>query len=361
MPVLVNSSVDGSEGLGDYLRFNVSQTAPASVDLGPDPDAVEVFSNAGVQQVRLTFTSAQAGNGSPLDSNTMANQDGGLAVRMQAEDGTGALTGVVHRFDDEGISFLSTSAIRFDVRDLVSGVARGDQFQVVRLGTSAVDLFSEGSSLRNTYINAGMGNDLVSTGSGNDFLVGGAGDDRLSGNQGNDSFIGGAGNDIIFGGAGDDNAIVNVSTDGADQVALGGGNDRVTVSGAMGVTQFRLTFTSAEVGNNNSNDSNTLANQDGGLAVRLQAEDGAARSPARRSLRRRADHLHRGGRHELRRPRPGERRVARRLLPGRGARLRRSRRDRLFGPGGDLLRQRWHGQRRDSPPSFGDSAAAAAV
>jgi Ca2+-binding RTX toxin-like protein len=275
MPALVNSSVDGSEGTGDYLRINVSQPGSVTANLGPDPDVVEVVGNSSVQQVRLSFTSAQVGNGNALDSNSMANQDGGLAVRLQAEDASGNLTGPVSRLDDEGISFISNGAIRFDVRDLVSGVQRGDQFQVVRLGTSATDFFSEGQSTRNTYINAGMGDDAVSTGFGNDFLVGGGGNDRLAGNQGDDSFIGGAGNDIIVGGAGDDTAIFNISTDGADTVALGGGNDRVTVSAAAGVTQVRLTFTSAEVGNNNINDGRTLANQDGGYAVRMQAEDGS--------------------------------------------------------------------------------------
>ena len=275
MAVLVNSSVDGSEGVGDYLRVNISQSGGVSVDLGPDPDVVEVVGNASVSQVRLSFTSSQAGNGNPLDSNTMLNQDGGLAVRMQAEDGSGNLTGPVSRFDDEGISFISNGAIRFDVRDLVSGVVRGDQFQVVRLGTSGTDKFSEGQSTRNTYINAGMGDDFVSTGSGNDFLVGGGGNDLLSGNRGDDSFIGGGGNDTIQGGAGDDTAIVNVSTDGADQVRLGGGNDRVMVSAAAGVSQVRLTFTSSEVGNGNDFDSGALANQNGGLAVRMQAEDGS--------------------------------------------------------------------------------------
>jgi Ca2+-binding RTX toxin-like protein len=275
MPVLRNSSVDGSEGQGDFLRFNVSQSGSVSANLGVGDDVVEVTGDAAVTQVRLTFTSAQVGNGNAFDSNTMANQDGGLAVRLQAENGSDTLTGPVSRFDDEGMSFIATGNIRFDVRDLVSGVGRGQDFQVVRLGTSAKDLFSEGQSVRNTYINAGMGDDLVSTGFGNDFLVGGAGNDQLSGNQGDDSFIGGAGDDIIFGGAGNDIAIFNVSTDGADRVVLGGGNDIVNVSAAAGVTQVRLTFTSAQVGNGNNNDSNTMMNQDGGLAVRLQAEDGS--------------------------------------------------------------------------------------
>jgi Ca2+-binding RTX toxin-like protein len=276
MPQVFNSSVNGSEGRGDFLRFNVSQGGSISANLGVGDDVVEVTGNSDVTQVRLSFTSAQVGNDNAFDSNNMANQDGGLAVRLQAESGASdALTGPVSRFDDEGISFIATGNIRFDVRDLVNGAQRGQNFEIVRLGTAAGDLFNEGSSSRNTYINAGMGNDIVTGGVGDDFLVGGAGDDRLSGGNGADSFIGGAGADIIFGGGGNDTAIFNISTDGADQTDLGGGRDVAVISAAAGVTQVRLTFTSAEVGNGSSRDAGTLANQDGGFAVRVQAEDGS--------------------------------------------------------------------------------------
>ena len=54
----------------------------------------------------------------------------------------------------------------------------------------------------------------------------------------------------------------------AVQRDLGDGNDTVTISAGRGVPEVRLTFTSSEVGNGNARDSNTMANQDGGLAVR---------------------------------------------------------------------------------------------
>lgn len=196
---------------------------------------------------------------------------------MQQEDSSGALTGPVSRFDDEGISFVSDGSFTFDVRDLVSGVARGDQFSVVRLGTSGMDYYSDRGSTLATYINAGGGDDYVVGGRANDFLVGGGGNDRLIGDQGNDSFIGGGGDDFITdeGVNGNDLAVYNVSTDGADRVNLGGGFDTVNIAAAAGVSQVRLTFTSAEVGNSKATDSNTLANQDGGFAVRVQAENGS--------------------------------------------------------------------------------------
>ncbi|QNE33270.1 calcium-binding protein [Sphingomonas sp. NBWT7] len=193
---------------------------------------------------------------------------------MQAEDAAGALTGIASRYDDEGITFFASSAgLTFDVRDLVSGAARGDQFAAVQLGTSIGEVIDNSATTISYYINGGAGNDVITGGSANDFLVGGAGNDRLIGSAGDDSFIGGGGADTVFGGIGNDTAIFNVSTDGADAVNLGVGDDRVNVSAATGTTQVRLTFTSAEVGNGNAADAGTAANQDGGLAVRLQAED----------------------------------------------------------------------------------------
>ena len=248
----------------DIARLNVTKDAATSQDLGKGDDTVLVKGSA--EQVRLTFTSAEVGNGNPLDSNTMANQDGGLAVRLQAENGADGLTGPVSRFDDEGITFKSASpGLTFDVRDLVAGTQRGDQFDAVTLGTAKDDRYDESGSREAYYINAGMGNDSLTGGNGHDFLVGGAGDDWLKGGRGDDSLLGGAGNDT---------AVFKPARDGADTIDLGAGDDVVLVQHGRG-EQIRLTFTSAEVGNGNANDSNTLLNQDGGLAVRFQMEDGA--------------------------------------------------------------------------------------
>jgi Ca2+-binding RTX toxin-like protein len=258
----------------ETYAFDISGDSPVTQDLGDGDDAVLVSADDTVDQVRVTFTSAEVGNGNANDSGALANQDGGLAVRLQAEDGSGDLTGPVSRFDDEGIRFVSDGSFTFDVRDLVSGVSRGDQFDVVELGLNGRDVEDRTGEQENYYINAGMGNDRLTGGDGDDFLVGGAGRDRLYGRQGNDSFIGGGGDDAVFGGNGDDIAIINTAADGSDMVNLGRGSDTVNVGALAAAGQIRLTFTSAEVGNNSGSDSGTLANQDGGLAVRLQAEDG---------------------------------------------------------------------------------------
>ena len=136
----------------DIARLNVTKDAATSQDLGEGDDTVVVKGSA--DQVRLTFTSAEVGNGNPLDSNTMLNQDGGLAVRLQAEDGADGLTGPISRFDDEGINFRSTNNSTFDVRDLVTGAQRGDQFDVVSLGTAKDDSFDESGSREAYYTNA---------------------------------------------------------------------------------------------------------------------------------------------------------------------------------------------------------------
>ena len=265
-----NDTVSGGEG-HDRAYLDVSKDGADSIDLGSGFDSVYVDGKHKTQ-VRLTFTSAEVGNGNPLDANTMANQDGGLAVRLQAEDKYGNLIGPITRVDDEGISFIGGKGVTFDVRDLVSGAQRGDKFDEVQLGTNGNDTLTADDSDENYYINAGMGDDNITGEDGNDFLVGGAGNDTLSGGLGDDSFIGGGGNDSVAGGSGSNTAIFNVTTDGADSVDLGAGTDTV-IANATVPTQIRLTFTSAEVGNGNALDSNTMANQDGGLAVRLQAED----------------------------------------------------------------------------------------
>ncbi len=194
-------------GAGDDFAFaNVTTDGADTVDLGQGYDAAFITANS-AGQVRVTFTSAEVGNDNPNDSNTLANQDGGLAVRLQAETAGGALTGPISRYDDEGISFVSdTAGLTFDVRDLVSGEQRGANFGVVALGTRGDDDFlpfvgREGS---NYYINGGAGDDYLEGGTGNDFLVGGTGGDLLVGSRGNDTLLGGAGNDFLNGGLGND-------------------------------------------------------------------------------------------------------------------------------------------------------------
>ena len=182
---------------GDRVSFDIAKDRPVNMDLGAGDDIVTV-SGEGVKQVRVTFTSVDVGNGNALDGNNAVNEDGGLAVRLQAEDANGNLTGPVSRFDDEGISFESgTSGLKFDVRDLPSGTQRGNQFDVVRLGTSGDDTVDESGSCDAYYINAGGGNDNLRGGDANDVLVGGAGNDTLNGDRGSDQLLGGGGQDTF--------------------------------------------------------------------------------------------------------------------------------------------------------------------
>ncbi len=253
-------------GTGDDTAiFNVLTDGTDEVDLGEGNDIVSVVSGNGAQ-IRLTFTSAGVGNGNPNDLST-PNGDNRLNVRLQGEiPNSDALSGPISRFDDEGITFVGGPGQTFDVRD-TGGAQRGDQFQVVVLGTAGADTQGASQPDRPYYFNAGMGDDTVTGGNANDFLVGGGGNDFLNGGAGDDSFIGGAGDDRILGGTGNDTAIFNVTTDGGDAVDLGDGSDVVLVSGNPG--QIRLTFLSAGVGNGNVTDADGLPN------VRVQAEDGA--------------------------------------------------------------------------------------
>lgn len=191
--------VAGGDG-DDSFGVNLMTDGADEVNLGAGADTVRFDRfDGGMGNIRLTFTSAEVGNGDANDSNTMMNQDGGLAVRVQSEDADGNLTGPVSRYDDEGTTFIAgTQGITFDVRDLVSGAQRGNMFEGVVLGTSGADsltFFPPFRSGQNFYYNAGMGDDVVTAGEANDFLVGGGGNDRLTGNGGDDSFIGGGGRD----------------------------------------------------------------------------------------------------------------------------------------------------------------------
>lgn len=284
-PPAVSPANPRSNDRDNIFNFDISKSGGVSRDLAAGDDQVIIKHDDSVDQIRLTFTSSEVGNGNPNDSNTMANQDGGLAVRVQAEDGSGNPAGPISRFDDEGITFTTKGDATFDVRD-ISGTQRGDYFDEVILGTSGADTFNETGSSEEYYINGGMGNDTLTGGINRDFLVGGAGNDTLDGKEGNDSFIGGGGNDTITGGIGDDLAILNVAlnassmtTDGSDSINLGAGDDTVSVAAPAG-SQIRLTFTSSEVGNGNALDANLnpgdpASPQDGGLAVRLQLEGAA--------------------------------------------------------------------------------------
>jgi Ca2+-binding RTX toxin-like protein len=251
----------------DFAVLDVAAGGGSEIDLGAGDDRVRVEA-PGAAQVRLTFTSAEAGDGSVNDAASFPGQDGGLAVRIQAEGSGGALTGPVSRADDEGLSFTAANGLTFDVRDLVSGAERGDAFRVVTLGTGAADALGAILAGRATYFNGGQGDDTIAGGSANDFLVGGAGADSLLGGDGDDSFIGGSGDDVMFGGAGGDEAEVDFYSAGDDRIDLGAGADVVNVSSGSA----RLSFITSQVGDGSATDSGGGPPRDGGLAVRLQFE-----------------------------------------------------------------------------------------
>jgi len=239
----------GGEGV-DTAIFNISTDGADQINLGGGNDRVTPTAPAG-SQIRVTFTSAEVGNGNVNDGGSTAlNQDGGLAVRLQLEDSNGNLIGDVIRTDDEGINFIRAagSGQTFDVRDLTNGAQRGDFFDVVRLGTSGNDVIDDSSRAITYYTNGGAGDDVISGGTLRDFLVGGAGNDQLNGVAGDDSFIGGGGNDILTGGAGTDmfiyagtvgNDTINDFVSGSDKIdlrAYGINSSNVSSATSGGVT-----------------------------------------------------------------------------------------------------------------------------
>lgn len=221
------------------FKFDISKDGSVSRDLGAGDDRVEIKADKAVTNIRVTFTSADVGNANPLDGNNAVNEDGGLAVRIQAEDAAGNLIGSVSRFDDEGITFETKGDAKFDVRDLPTGTQRGDGFDVVTLGTSGNDTFNESGENEAYYINAGGGNDTIIGGLLNDFLVGGAGNDRLEGRQGDDSLLGGGGSDVfVFTGTNREFGLDRILdfTTGVDKIDLS----------AYGITAANVTSTTRQ-------------------------------------------------------------------------------------------------------------------
>lgn len=233
-----------SDANANTFVFNSRLTEVVTRDTGGGLDTVFIVDvgrpqDPAVNELRLTFTSAEVGNGTANDAGNLANQDGSLAVRLQGENADGTLFGPVSRFDDEGIRFETVGNTRFDVRDLVAGTQRGNMFDVVQLGTSGDDVFNESTGSNrsdNLYINGGGGNDTITGGSGDDFLVGGAGNDILQGGGGNDTYIGGGGSDTFkVSGTGNETIVDFVSgTDKIDMTAYGitAANTSSSMSGA---------------------------------------------------------------------------------------------------------------------------------
>ena len=111
-------------------------------------------------------------------------------------------------------------------------------------GDDSIYLFS---SVQNTLIDGGLGNDLISgnedgtsafTASGNDgsdTMYGGSGKDTLNGDLGNDFIDGGAGNDTINGGKGGDTL---TGGNGSNTFVLATGDSFAATSGAANAVTF---------------------------------------------------------------------------------------------------------------------------
>lgn len=154
----------------------------------PNAATVNVSSTDPTRQARITFTSADVGNGDPLDGNNSANEDGGLAVHLQAEDATDGLEGAESRHGDEAIRFNAvTAGLTFDVRDLATGLSHGDQFRTVILGVAGSESLAGTAEI--DYIEGGQGNDTLNGGAGGDVLVGGAGNDTYEAVDADDTVI----------------------------------------------------------------------------------------------------------------------------------------------------------------------------
>lgn len=222
-----NDLILGGEG-NDTAVLLPAVDGADTTDLGSGNDVVRVI--GAPVEIRLTWSTLQTGNGDPNDSGSLAKEDGGLNVRFQAEDSAGNLTGLVSRYDDEGISFVGGPGITFDLRNLPDGVMRGNGYSVVRLGSSGDEVYDDSASTANVFHNGGRGDDQLTGGSGADHLVGLDGNDRINGGAGNDLLVGLGGIDtFVFAGSPGRDTILTYQpgTDKIDLSAYGIGIDDV--------------------------------------------------------------------------------------------------------------------------------------
>jgi Ca2+-binding RTX toxin-like protein len=172
----------------DEAVHNIGSGGADRIDLESGDDVVRVTA-ATPTEVRLTLTLSEIGDGAVNDSNTRRFQDGGLAVRMQAENGSDALVGPITRVEDEGITFVAGGGVTFDLRDLPSGLEmtqyafREGPITTVRLGTNAADTLGSDAGW---YVNGGAGDDWLG---GRGFLDGGIGADTMVGGSGPSVFV----------------------------------------------------------------------------------------------------------------------------------------------------------------------------
>jgi len=255
------NDIDGTAIVGtinpDDYTLNLDTAVPGEelpykVDLKESLDHLNV--NTSASQIRITLTSDEVGNSSALDSNTTAPQDGGLAVRIQAEDGSDNLVGQASRSDDEGTVITASVGTTFDVRDLVTGTQYGNQFTAVVLGSSTTDNLDFSSSGGQLYINAGEGNDSITGGLGADTLLGGLGDDTYT-IDGSDTLI-----ELVNGGI--DTVQINNS------YTLGDNLENLTLTGTANVDGTGNSLNNTILGNSGNNVLNGGAGTDtliGGL------------------------------------------------------------------------------------------------
>jgi large repetitive protein len=104
----------------------------------------------------------------------------------------------------------------------------GGNDNIVIAGNISIPAFIEGgdgndqitSGAGNDLVLAGAGDDSVSAGDGNDIVIGGGGNDNLDGGTGSNILIGGAGSDTLSGGSGDDLLIAGFTSYDDNLVAL---------------------------------------------------------------------------------------------------------------------------------------------
>ncbi|MFD0915796.1 beta strand repeat-containing protein [Pseudahrensia aquimaris] len=216
-----------------------------SADIGADvsmilnaPSGFEFEAGDAYSLLALDVTTASVSTDLATDF-SVAGQDADFSYVVQTSLGSGYNLGfeALNNGDGSGVATLdysgATASLMLDF-NTDTGVVSGDGGGFSEIYAVNVDELV-GSVLGDDMLLIGANNGFLSGGGGSDTLFGANGDDTLDGGTQNDILDGGSGADTMIGGAGNDQFYIDDTGDAIVEL-IGGGNDRVYVSGLAAYT-----------------------------------------------------------------------------------------------------------------------------
>jgi len=238
----------GGAGNDTYTVDNINDSVIENPGEGTDQvnSAVSFILGDNVENLTLTGTSGEAGNGNDLANKITGNSGDNFLSGNGGNDTLTGNDGADHLIGGSGADSMvgGTGNDTYDVDD------SGDKVSETSAtgGTDTVNseiTYTLGSNVENLTLADGRAIDGTGN-SLNNVITGGDDDNVLSGLAGNDTLVGGAGKDLLLGG---DGADLLQAAEGADTLTGGAGSDRfVFDSKSLNGVDVISDFTSAPGG-----------------------------------------------------------------------------------------------------------------